>query len=259
VPFRNDRMRRREFLLTPLVLAAQTKRREIAIFNTPPPEELRSQCVVFPRAYTCCPEPAAALRALETSRYPNAARPEDPTLIAFRTEPFRADPNLISVFTSAAGDGVDSPLESSIRVPLAIWAPGVFAPRAAEEILISTVDLAPTLLALRGDPVPDHTQGRDLSALLLRRSNELPDSVYIEGGIGTVAEWRAVIRGFDKAVMDLSGNVTHLYNLAEDPEERSNLVLDPNTQLTRDALVALARVWMRRLGDGIDPSGLRRR
>src|SRR5579884_56 len=252
-------MLRREFLLTPLVLAAQTGRREIALFTSPVPEGLRSQCVLFPRAYTCCPQPPAGRRALETSRFPHAARAGDPVLLAIRAEPFRPAPNLIAVFTSGAGDGADSPLESSLRVPLAIWAPGLLEPRVADEVLFSTVDLAPTMLALRGDPVPEGAQGRNLAALLLRRTRELPDSVYIEGGLGSVAEWRVVIRGFDKLVMDLSGNVTHLYNLAEDPEERANLVLDPNTQLTRDALVALARVWMRRLGDGIDPSGLRRR
>lgn len=249
---------RREFLFTPLALAAQTRRREIAIFEAPMPPNIAAECIRFPRAYTCCPQPDLARRALETAKFPHAARREDRTLLSFRSVPFRPDPGIIAVFVTPAGDGNNSPLEPSVKVPLAIWAPGLVVPRVAEEILISTIDLAPTLFALRGDPLLE-TQGRNLSALLLGKSSDLPDSVYIEGGLGSAVEWRAVVRGFDKLVMDLNGNVTHLYNLADDPDERSNLVLDPGTQLTRDALVALARVWMRKLGDGVDPSGLRKR
>ena len=82
---------------------------------------------------------------------------------------------------------------------------------------------------------------------------------YIEGGEGTGEEWRAVIRGYDKLVMDLHGDVKHLYNLAEDPMEAVDLAEEPSAQLTRDALVALIRVWQRTVNDGIDPYGLHRR
>jgi N-sulfoglucosamine sulfohydrolase-like protein len=239
---------RRQFLMTPLALAAQTRA----------PSTLLAECVVFPRAYACCPQPALARRALETGKFPHALRPEDPAAISLdRLD--RAQPGATAVFTSPYADGADSPFERSVKVPLAIWAPDLLAPRTAEAILISTVDLAPTLLGLRGKPVPEDVQGRDLSALLLGGNRDVPDSVYIEGGIGSNSEWRAVIRGFDKLVLDLNGNVTHLYNLADDPSEQLNLVQDSSAQLTRDALVALARVWMRKLGDGVDPSGLKKR
>jgi hypothetical protein len=241
---------RREFLLTPLALAAQ--------IQTRPPETLLGDCVVFPRAYACCPRPELAARALETGKFPHALQPDDAPVVSI-ADLSRAEPGRIAVFTAAAGDGADSPLEKSVKVPLAIWAPGLLTPRTADEILISTVDLAPTLLGLRGQPVSEGLQGRDLSGLLLGRNHDLPDSVYIEGGIGTGFEWRAVIRGFEKLVMDLNGNVTHLYNLAEDAGENANLVLDSSTQVTRDALVALARVWMRRTGDHTDTSGLKSR
>jgi len=234
---------RREFLWTPLALAAQTI----------PPADLRARCVVFPRAYTCCPQSALAGRALETGIFPHALTAEDTSLVSLSGVPG------ITVFTSVTGDGTDSPFEKSVRVPLAIYAPGLLAPRTADEILISTVDLAPTLLGLRGRPIPERVQGRDLSGLLLGRNRLLPDAVYIEGGEGTGEEWRAVIRGYDKLVMDLHGEVTHLYNLADDPMEVVDLAEEPSAQLTRDALVALIRVWQRSVNDGIDPYGLRRR
>jgi len=241
-------MRRREFLLTPFALAAQSR----------PPSALLAQCLVFPRAYACCPQPALARRCLETGRFPHALAPGDPRTISLDSLNLVL-PGRIAVFTSPAGDGMDSPFEKSVKVPLAIYAPQLLAPRTAEEILISTVDLAPTLLGLRGEAVPPDLQGRDLSGLLLGKTHELPDSVYIEGGVGTGGEWRAVIRGFDKLVMDLNGEVTHFYNLAEDPDEKTNLAQDSSSRLTRDALAALAQVWKRKVGDGFDASGLKRR
>ena len=241
-------MRRREFLLTPFALAAQSR----------PPSALLAQCVVFSRAYACCPQPALARRCLETGRFPHALRQGGPRTISLDSLNLVL-PGRIAVFTSPAGDGMDSPFEKSIKVPLAIYAPGLLAPRTAEEILISTIDLAPTLLGLRGEPVPRQLQGRDLSGLLLGKTHNLPDSVYIEGGVSTAGEWRAVIRGFDKLVMDLNGEVTHLYNLADDPDERINLAQDSASQLTRDALAALIKAWKRKVGDGYDSSGLKRR
>lgn len=239
---------RREFLLTPLALSAQSR----------PPEDILRECVVFPRAYACCPQPELAGRALETGKYPHAVQSDDVAVIKV-DELTRLQPGRLAIFVSASGDGADSPLEKSVRVPLAIWAPGLLMARTADEILISTVDLVPTILGLRGEPVPEGLHGRDLSGLLAAKNHDLPDSVFIEGGIGVGVEWRAVIRGFDKLVMDVNGNVTHLYNLADDPNEKTNLVLDSSTQLTRDALVALARAWMRKTGDHLDPSGLKRR
>ncbi|MGH9351190.1 MAG: sulfatase/phosphatase domain-containing protein, partial [Terriglobia bacterium] len=221
---------------------------------------------VFPRAYTCCPQPEWARKSLQSGRFPHAIQAGHfdrilPVLAADNIDLPAVlsgrDRRTILAYTQPMGDGVDSPLDPSLKVPLAICAPGLLDPRIAIEILFSTVDLAPTLLGLCGLPVPASAQGRDLSALLLGKSADLPDSVYIEGGVGEKDPWRAVIRGFDKLVTDLNGNVTHLYNLAGDPREETNLAQKPSTQLTRDALVALEREWMRRLGDGVDPSGLR--
>jgi hypothetical protein len=240
---------RREFLWTP----AAFFRQDAWVAQALPPANLRARCVVFPRAYTCCPQPALAARALETGIFPHALTREDKSLVSLGGLPG------IEVFTSAIGDGTDSPFEKSVKVPLAIYAPGLLSPRTADEILISTVDLAPTLLGLRGRRIPERVQGRDLSGLLLGRNRRLPDAVYIEGGEGTGEEWRAVIRGYDKLVMDLHGEVMHLYNLAEDPMEAVDLAEEPSAQLTRDALVALIRVWQRSVNDGIDPYGLRRR
>lgn len=262
---------RRGFLLTPLVLAAQPRARRIAVlpYGKTLPDGLLDQSVLFPRAYTCCTQPELARRSLEAGRFPHAIHDGEfksvlPPLAEASVDVSAIirgrDRSTILVYTDPAGDGMDTPFERSVKVPLAMCAPGLLPSRVAGEILISNVDLAPTLLGLCGLPVPESVQGRDLSDFLLGKpgkTRDLPDSVYIEGGIGKKDEWRAVIRGFDKLVMDLNGNVTHQYNVAKDPDEEMNLAQESSAQLTRDALVALIRVWMRRLGDGIDPSGLK--
>ena len=90
-------------------------------------------------------------------------------------------------------------------------------------------------------------------------AGEVPDSVYCEGRIGLPGEWRAVIRGYDKLVIRPQEEATRLYNLADDPGEETDLAHDREHELTRDSMLALARQWMRKLGDGVDPSGLRLR
>ena len=117
--------------------------------------------------------------------------------------------------------------------------------------LVSTVDLMPTLLNLCGVDIPENVQGQDIS---VHR-----ESVYSSGKLGEPAEWRMVVRGLDKLVVDRELNVTHLYNLGQDPFEMENLARDVSQDLKRDELKALLKDWMRRSGDGMDPSGLKKR
>jgi len=119
-------------------------------------------------------------------------------------------------------------------------------------VLASNVDLAPTLLALCGLEPDESMQGRNLV-------REEPQSIYCAGGFGTAGEWRMVIRGLDKIVVDRSKNVTNLYNLGADPLETENHAHDSAYDLKRDELTALLNDWMRRTGDGMDPSGLKLR
>jgi arylsulfatase A-like enzyme len=158
--------------------------------------------------------------------------------------------NTIAVFTSDHGYG-SGPLEPAVRIPLMIRHARL-KPELRSGVLASNVDLAPTLLALCGVSPVDSTQGRDLT-------REQPQSIYGCGQLGTPGEWRMLVRGLDKLVVDRSQNVTHLYNLGADPLEMENHARDPAFELKRDELKALLNDWMRRTGDGMDPSGLKRR
>jgi arylsulfatase A-like enzyme len=158
--------------------------------------------------------------------------------------------NTVAVFTSSHGYG-SGPLEPAVRIPLMLRYPRL-NPGFRTGVLASNVDLAPTILALCGISAGDSTQGRDLM-------REAPQSIYCVGQIGTPGEWRMLVRGLDKLVVDSSKNVTHLYNLGEDPLEMDNRARDPGQELKRDELKALLNDWMRRTGDGMDPSGLKLR
>jgi len=70
----------------------------------------------------------------------------------------------IVVFWSDHGQGLPRGkrwlYDSGIRVPLIVRWPGKIAPGTVREDLVSLIDLAPTMLALAGVPVPQYMQGR---------------------------------------------------------------------------------------------------
>ena len=190
--------------------------------------------------------------------------------------------NTIVVFSSLHGEqlgshgefGDDAVYEESVRIPLLIRYPRAIPHPAPSDILVSQVDLAPTLLQWCGVPVPPAAQGRDLSDLLSGEATSRqgasgesapaqklarPEAIYAEGRLGHKDEWRMLVDGYDKLVTDLEGNVTHLFNLADDPYEMANLARAAAYQLKRDALLAQQRMWMKKLEDGVDASGLKKR
>lgn len=180
-----------------------------------------------------------------------------------------ASENTIVVFTSLHGEQLGSHnlfsddvfYEESMRVPLLIRYPKAISQPGANDLLVSQVDLAPTLLQWCGVPAPPSMQGRDLSALLsgAPQAGPRPEAIYGEGQLGQKDEWRMLVAGYDKLVSDLAGNVTHLYNLADDPYELTNLATASAQQLKRDELLAEQRIWMKKLADGVDASGLKKR
>jgi len=159
---------------------------------------------------------------------------------------FAAD--TVVIFTSDHGEqlgshgleGAGVPYEESVRIPLAIRFPGVIHP-APSDVLASQVDILPTVLALCAQPAYAGIQGHDLSPLLLNTEGDRPESLFAEGRIGDRDEWRMVMVGSDKLVVNNDGAVTEFYNLAADPYEMKNLAGDAAMQLQRDSLLATLR------------------
>jgi N-acetylglucosamine-6-sulfatase len=121
--------------------------------------------------------------------------------------------------------------ETSIRVPMLAYAPGLIAPGTVVTRMVQNIDVAPTLLAAAGCAFP---AGRDVdgrSFLPLLRGETIPwrDRIFYEyywewnfpATPSTFAlrteRWKYV---FTHGVWDRNG----LYDLASDPLERHNLI-----------------------------------
>jgi arylsulfatase A-like enzyme len=187
-----------------------------------------------------------------------------------------ADSTLV-VFTSLRGEllsahraeGARRYFEEAARVPLVMRYPKALKPATPEDrwrevppstYLVSHADLAPTLLSLCGAPIPPGVQGRDLKRLIFEGEGDQPDSVYCYGDLGTPVEFRMIVRGWEKLVVDRNEQPVALFNLRSDPYETDNLLAnDSGARRTRDSLLANLLEWRKRIGDGYEPAGLRTR
>lgn len=140
----------------------------------------------------------------------------------------REEPTLV-VFTSDHGEGLGDhgelthglfAYESTLKVPLVLWAPGLEPGRREEPA--RHVDLLPTLLDAVGEPVPDDLAGRSL--LDRHDPSDEPISTYFEALSATLnrgwAPLRGIIRDGHKMI---ALPLPELYDLRSDPEERTNL------------------------------------
>jgi len=91
-----------------------------------------------------------------------------------------------------------TPWEESVAVPFIVRFPGRVAAGTRSPVLLSTVDIMPTLLGLCGLEAPAGVQGTDLSPALLGKNGPLPDSQYLMNmGVGWPdrTEWMGFWRG----------------------------------------------------------------
>ncbi len=118
--------------------------------------------------------------------------------------------------------------EPSLHVPLIVRAPGVLPAGWVVTTPVSLVDLAPTLAGLLGRPLVEAnghaSDGRDLSAVLVRRTQPAAADLYAESMYGTSFGWSPVkaIRRADLKYIAVPR--PELYDLADDAHEAVNLV-----------------------------------
>jgi arylsulfatase A-like enzyme len=126
-----------------------------------------------------------------------------------------------------------SPHESSIHVPFIVRGPGFNSGIAISE-LVSQVDLAPSLLAAAGVPIPGGVQGHSVLPLIDRKAAEWRNEVYIgmreftTGRILRTPQWTYAVsapkRSGWKAEERSDTYVEYmLYDLYADPFEHTNL------------------------------------
>jgi arylsulfatase A-like enzyme len=126
------------------------------------------------------------------------------------------------------------PYEESIRVPLVVADPRL--PAAARggtrDEMVLNLDLAPTMVAAAGLPVPGGMQGEDLAPLYLASSPPAwRDEFFYEHPTITdrhrIPSSEAVIRRDAKYVAWPEWDHEQLFDLRADPTERQSLVEDP--------------------------------
>lgn len=260
-------MLRRQFLFLAGALNAQSRGPNVTLrMDTPPGPGARLE-----RAYSACPSEEEAWLAVRTGMYPHAQPDAAEAMETFRAAGYQVSAgkgvwdarttaaDTLQVVTAAHGGQPGEPSEASLRVPLVFRWPGHIPDTRRVPWLASHVDILPTVLALCRIPPPPGLHGRDLSPLLLTGRGPTPEYAVSEGRLGQPGEWRAIIRGFDKMVVDGKGEITALYHLAEDSEERDNLAESRRHQRLRDELAARLDQWRKRTRDGRTASGLKKR
>lgn len=123
--------------------------------------------------------------------------------------------------------------EPMLRVPLIVWAPGRLAPKV-DDRPASGLDVAPTLLRAVGLEIPASMEGRDVLATDVPRRPLVAESIERWQTTLVDDDWKIVrtATGFyvTSAFHREAGDV-ELYDLARDPDERTNLAASEPVRL----------------------------
>lgn len=148
--------------------------------------------------------------------------------------------------------------ETSIRVPLLAWAPGMIKPGTKVDKLVQNIDIAPTVLAAAGAAAPASAKFDGRSWLPLAREQEMPAGSWRDHILYEYHwEWNfpatptmLAIRTERYKYVYHHGtwDIDSLYDLKLDPIERHNLIDVPEHQ-------ALAAELRKKLFDAMEASG----
>jgi uncharacterized sulfatase len=142
-----------------------------------------------------------------------------------------------------------SPYEGGIRTPIMLRWPARLKPRRDDRTLVSSLDIAPTILAACGlsatkemkginllDVAAGHPSGRDVLFGEIFE-HDIPDIDRAEPGL----RYRWCIQGDWKLIESADGRTRELYNLKADPrEENDQAAAEPERVKT---LTALFKPW----------------
>ena len=134
--------------------------------------------------------------------------------------------------------------ESSVRVPMIVYAPGDAQPGSKNMTRVRNLDLAPTFLDIAGVDAPSHFEGKSAWALITGEETRAtwgePDFLYQyywEWSFPMTPTTLAITRG-DIKYIQYHGiwDLEELYDLAKDPMEKVNRINDPGYYFIRQEL-----------------------
>lgn len=162
-----------------------------------------------------------------------------------------------------------APYDANLRAPCIVSMPGTLPEGAVCTRPVSGADLVPTFFRFAGIPLPWEMHGHDLTPLLRQPDAPWPHPVMVEFtgdrfGSDTVKPpprgeryheipWYVLLRdGRYKYIRTLEeGEIEELYDIESDPEELTNLALEPSRAAEVARLRAAAVAELRRTGAGL--------
>lgn len=147
--------------------------------------------------------------------------------------------------------------DGCIRIPLVACGPGFSGGKVIEN-LVSLIDLPPTILSAAGVTPPDRMRGRPLQDLVDGRAIDWPEEVFLQiseshcGRALRTHRWKYSVRAPNKTGQDPHSDLyveDFLYDLANDPHERHNLVASSEHAPVRHMLSAVLKRKMIEAGE----------
>jgi arylsulfatase A-like enzyme len=161
------------------------------------------------------------------------------------------DDNTIIIFSADQGIAIGSHgllgkqnlYDDSMKAPLILAGPGI--PRGRSEALVYLLDIYPTVCDLVGAPLPQGIDGIGFKSVIKNQARTARQDLFLA--------YRDVQRAWRddrwKLIRYPQVNVTQLFDLRNDPDEKRNLADDPGQAERIPQLLAKLRDWQKKLGD----------
>ena len=141
--------------------------------------------------------------------------------------------------------------ESSMRVPMLAYAPGVITPGTVVEELVQNIDVGPTVLEVAGLATPERMDGQSFLKLLEGKKIPWREEAFYEYYWERNFPHTPTVHGVRTkrykyihyhGIWDLD----ELYDLQNDPDEKHNLIHDPQQKERVDAMNKKMFDWLER-------------
>ncbi|MBO9609088.1 MAG: sulfatase [Paenibacillaceae bacterium] len=150
--------------------------------------------------------------------------------------------------------GKSRPEVESSQIPLLIRYPRRIPAGTVSEALISAVDLMPTLLGMIGSPIPEETEGTDLSRTVYGEQAGGTDQVLLQFEKRFWAEepeysFRTLVQGEWFYTYFLLVGPAQLFHMKSDPYQMRNLIDDPSYAAIKEEMDLALRAKLAAIDD----------